>query len=226
MQPAMNSPPRIHFVSLCREWVDAMRTLFSSDPHVQITCDDIANISLMNPVIVSPANSLGYMDGGIDKTLSRDLFPGLEDMVQQQIRDHGVTNAFGRYFLPIGSAIRVSVESATIIVAPTMFRPQDVSYTQNAYWSFLAALLLFNKVRAAKDAEFVLVATSHCCGYGRMNPLESAKQMRAAYDDVCTGHTPPDMAFALDDTVVLPTPDEPNPYACMESEIKEIIVSS
>jgi O-acetyl-ADP-ribose deacetylase (regulator of RNase III) len=219
-----SSHPNIHFVSLCAEWVDAMRTHFSEDAHVRVSCDDIQNIALSKTVIVSPANSLGYMDGGIDKTLSRSMFPGLEDTVQQRIRDHGVTNAFGRYFLPIGSAVCVILDSATLIVAPTMFQPMDVSYTQNAYWSFLAALVLFEKLRT-HDPELCLVVTSHCCGYGRMNPLESARQMRAAYEDFGAGRVPPDAAAQLEDTVVLPTPDEPNPHSCDESEIKEIYIS-
>lgn len=151
------------------------------------------------------------------------MFPGLEDVVQARIRDHGVTNAFGRYFLPIGSACCVTMDSTTLIVAPTMFQPMNVSYTQNAYWSFLAALMLFEKLRF-HDEDLCLVVTSHCCGYGRMNPLESAKQMRAAYEDFCAGTVPLDAAARLDDTVVLPTPDESNPWACDESDKKEIVL--
>lgn len=216
--------PRLHFVSLCDAWVDEMRTRFKSDANVLVSCTDIQNIPLSNTVIVSPANSLGFMDGGIDKTLSRDMFPGLEEVVQARIYEHGVTNAFGRYFLPVGSACCVTMDSAIIIVAPTMFQPMDVSYTQNAYWSFLAALLLFDKLRKHDD-DLCLVVTSHCCGYGRMNPTESAKQMRAAYEDFCGGAVPPDAAAQLDSTVVLPTPDEPNPWSCDDNETKEIVIS-
>lgn len=64
-------PPRIHFVSLCDEWVDAMRAHFSKDTRVCVSYDDIQTIPLSKTVIVSPANSLGFMDGGIDKVLSR-----------------------------------------------------------------------------------------------------------------------------------------------------------
>ena len=41
---------------------------------------------------ISPANSLGFMDGGIDKPLSTIIFPGIQRTVQKDIRKYGKTN--------------------------------------------------------------------------------------------------------------------------------------
>ena len=50
----------------------------------------------------------------------------------------------------------------------------------------LAALTLFHK-HYKSDEELTLVATSHCCGYGCMDSVESARQMHTAYLDFVSG---------------------------------------
>ena len=46
-----------------------------------------------------------------------------------------------------------------------------------------------------------LVATGLCCGYGKMDPVVSAKQTREAYDDFVAGLVPAD--FSSDPSIVL-----------------------
>ena len=120
---------------------------------------------------------------------SREMFPGLQTIVQDSIAEHGLVNGFGRHYLPVGSALCLQIRPTThLIVAPTMFQPRDVSRTQNAYWSMLASLAVFDKQRRMTPdmCDYTLVVTSHCCGYGCMEPLESAHQMYKAYVD-CRG---------------------------------------
>lgn len=192
MQPVSPTFVKIHFISVDKVWVDAITTLFAGHPNVTVTHGNIKSLPVENTVFVSPANSLGYMDGGIDWVLSREMFPGLQTRVQQLVRSNGHVNAFGRRYLPVGSALTFRIGTAvapistSIIVAPTMFQPRDVSHTRNAYWSFLAALTAFEKC-GAMHLKQTLVATGHCCGYGCMGPVESANQMYAAYVDFCTG---------------------------------------
>ena len=184
MQPEL---PIIHFISLDKLWVETITSLFAEHPNVTVTHGNIKSLPVENTVFVSPANSLGYMDGGIDWALSREMFPGVQTKVQLIIQCNGLINGFGRRYLPVGSAFCMQVRSSTqLIVAPTMFQPRDVSHTRNAYWSFLAALSVFAK-NGCVDAGMTLVATGHCCGYGCMNPVESARQMHAAYIDFCAG---------------------------------------
>jgi len=40
-------------------------------------------------VYVSPANSLGFMDGGIDKVLSQVMFSGVETQLKELINKYG-----------------------------------------------------------------------------------------------------------------------------------------
>lgn len=198
-----------------------MSELFHGTPNIQISCANIKSLPTENATFVSPANSLGFMDGGIDWVLSREMFPELQTTVQRRIRDAGIKTGLGRLYLPIASAVGVPTgkPTANLIVAPTMFLPHDVSETQNAYWSFLAALALHSK----QFPSSLLVVTSHCCGYGAMSPAESAKQMRAAYDDFCAGRLPVDSSNAAD-MVRFPSQDESQPSNYDNREIKEIDV--
>jgi O-acetyl-ADP-ribose deacetylase (regulator of RNase III) len=231
------SPPSIHFISFDKRWIDAISDLFSGCDNVTITNGNIKSLRLENTVFVSPANSLGFMDGGIDYVLSREMFPGLQTLVQDSIHCHGVENAFGRWYLPVGSAICLQIvpppTNTYIIVAPTMFQPRDVSRTHNAYWSFLAALTVFAKHFGSATyttKHMTLVVTSHCCGYGCMDPFESARQMHAAYNEFrnCVG-TRLDIESAEHTFKVRFPPEEIDDGSCSadagSNEVKEIHIS-
>ena len=127
---------------------------------------------------VSPANSLCFMDGGIDYALSRILFPGIEQEVKQIVKQLGRVSLVGKPYLPIGSSIVLEKGPARgLVVAPTMLLPQDVRGTQNAYWATMAVLhnLFVNKKEKLADVDVLL--TSFCCGYGKMDEDESIRQM-------------------------------------------------
>jgi O-acetyl-ADP-ribose deacetylase (regulator of RNase III) len=118
--------------------------------------------------IVSPANSYGYMDGGIDLAKS---FAGC---------------------LPAGQAVIIPTLHQRIphlIVAPTMERPQDVSGIDNAYAAMKAALgavTEFNRRASESHASPIhrILCPGLCTGIGRMDPFESSRQMRRAVDEV------------------------------------------
>lgn len=126
---------------------------------------------------VSPANSLGFMDGGVDLEYMR-MFPGIQERVQAAIRDHGQTTFLGRAFLPIGSALVIPTsgknEETFLVCAPTMFLPCDVSCTHNAYHATYAA------TRACLEHGGVvshLVIPGMATGIGRIPSTEAASQM-------------------------------------------------
>jgi len=206
---------QLHFVSLNEQWTQAIKTLF---PDALVTCGDIQTIPIENTLFVSPANCIGFMDGGIDYVYSRKMFPGCEKQVRRRIFQLGYETMLGRPYFPIGSAFCVPVgESTGLICAPTMFLPHDVSQTRNAYLSFLACLLLFQKCKVYNT----LVITSHCCGYGKMLPEISANQMRQAYDDFIANKYPFDSS--LDTTTVLqPLYNQEQPDNFDNREIKEV----
>lgn len=127
---------------------------------------------------VSPANSLCFMDGGIDYALSRIVFPGIEPSVKQRVKDLGVTSLLGRPYLPIGSSIILdSPNGSSLVISPTMLLPQDVSTTRNAYYCTVAALFNVLENRGETIDAVDIVFTSFCCGYGKMGEEQSIQQI-------------------------------------------------
>lgn len=143
---------------------------------------------------VSPANSLGFMDGGIDYTLSRVMFPGVEGRVKAAIAALNLPTLLGRPHLPIGRAVVVpaidpTLESPTagrarlvLVAAPTMWLPQDVRGTHNAYSAMHAAL---TAARAAGVDR--LIVPGLCTGCGMMTAAEAISQMKLAHRDFLDG---------------------------------------
>src|SRR5204862_2581392 len=88
--------------------------------------------------MVSPANSFGIMDGGLDLAIRGAIGGDIQRRVQAVIieRHHGE--------LPVGAAEVVETENERwpfLVIAPTMRVPEPVSNTLNAYLAFRAALL-------------------------------------------------------------------------------------
>jgi O-acetyl-ADP-ribose deacetylase (regulator of RNase III) len=213
---------KLQLVSLDRDFIESASDLFGS----RATCKvlDIKKVSQKGAAFVSPANSLGIMDGGIDLVLSRDMFPGCEERIQSMIRCLGdrpyirETSAITgqiRYkpLLRVGSAMWLPVgPEIALIVAPTMIIPHDVADTQNAYWAFIAALVAMDRIEKASDGTIhTLVCTSLCCGVGRMDPEQSAIQMRRAWDDFHAGRIPEETEKVGDQYVLMPSRDDQQP---------------
>lgn len=124
---------------------------------------------------VSPANSFGFMDGGLDLAL-RDFFgEDVEREVKLRIRkDRGGE-------LLVGDAMVVPTYHAEIpwlIVAPTMRVPMAVDRTVNAYLAMRAIL------RVAGTGDIWPITVPGLCTFsGRMPHPIAARQMRAAWDD-------------------------------------------
>ena len=126
---------------------------------------------------VSPANSLCFMDGGIDYALSRIVFPNIESEVKHIVAQLGIISIVGKPYLPIGSSIIVDKGNKSLVVSPTMLLPQNVSNTTNAYYATMAVLynVLVNRNENLEDVDILF--TSFCCGYGKMEEDVSIQQM-------------------------------------------------
>ena len=97
--------------------------------------------------LISPANSFGFMDGGIDKVYS-EIFPGIQKKVQDKIKTFNLETTLGRNYLPIGSAITVQTgnyKCPFLVAAPTMFFPGNIKGTNNVCAAFIAILYLAKK---------------------------------------------------------------------------------
>ncbi len=127
--------------------------------------------------LVSPANSFGIMDGGLDGKLRDHFGESVERALRARIREqfHGE--------LPVGLATAVETGHARhryLIAAPTMRCPADVSHTINAYLAMKATL----HVAAAHPAQLRIAIPGFCALTGGMPPTQVARQMRIAYERV------------------------------------------
>ena len=132
---------------------------------------------------VSPANSLCFMDGGIDYALSRIIFPNIEEEVKNIVKQLSITSIVGKPYLPIGSSIIIDKGSKSLVISPTMLLPQNVSNTKNAYYATMAVLynILVNGKEKMEDVDILF--TSFCCGYGKMTEEDSIQQMLEGIKD-------------------------------------------
>ena len=132
---------------------------------------------------VSPANSLCFMDGGIDYALSRIIFPNIETEVKNIVKQLGIISIVGKPYLPIGSSIVLNKDNKSLVISPTMLLPQNVSNTKNAYYATLAVLynILININEDIKDIDIIF--TSLCCGYGKMEEDVSIQQIIDGIND-------------------------------------------
>lgn len=163
---------------LVEEW----KIAFEDVDNVFVSQGDITKYDILVDAIVSPANSFGYMTGGIDAVYVDWLGEQMHINARTAIeRDH-----YGE--LPVGQAIVVETASMIIpslVVAPTMREPMRVPPI-NAYLSFRAALIAIienNKWFHSREISSVL-----CPGMGTLTgkiPMDmAAKLMRAAYDAI------------------------------------------
>ena len=173
----------IKFVSLNEHFIFNIQQHYGYEAHVMKIEDYVPD---KKTYYVSPANSLCFFDGGIDMVLSRIIFPNIEKKVKQIVKELNIRSIVGKYYLPIGSSIIIDHETDTnksLIVAPTMLLPQNVSNTRNAYYATMAVLhnIIINKNEQLNDVDILF--TSLCCGFGKMDIIDSIAQIMQGIND-------------------------------------------
>jgi O-acetyl-ADP-ribose deacetylase (regulator of RNase III) len=177
----VNVPERIflvdHAAPLVRAWTDA----FEDFEFVSVRQDDF--FSVPADAMLSPANSFGIMDGGLDLAIRDRLGFDVQRSVQRAIIElfHGE--------LPVGAAVVVETGHASwphLVVSPTMRVPENVAQTLNAYLAFRAALLAISRfnVEAGTTALRTVLCPGLGTGIGGMAPARCAVQMRIALQSV------------------------------------------
>src|SRR5687767_13486084 len=163
---------QLHLCALDPAMAHAWAAHFGSQPNVRIHEGDI--LERKADAILSPANSFGFMDGGIDLAYSHYFGWQLQDRLQQLLRrDHAGE-------LPVGGAVVVQTQHKAIpflVSAPTMRVPGEISETVNVYLAFRAALLA---VQASKHIKSLL-SPALGTGVGAMPIERASRQMYAAY---------------------------------------------
>ncbi|MFI7130125.1 macro domain-containing protein [Nonomuraea sp. NPDC050153] len=125
-----------------QEWLAA----FADTPEVEIHKGSI--VSQQVDAWVSPTNSRGRMDGGVDAVIKRHLGAGIQLRVQRAIRDRF------EGALPVGSSVCVpsgATNPKFLISTPTMeHSAQDVSETLNVA---LACAAAFQAIHMQNESE-------------------------------------------------------------------------
>lgn len=136
--------------------------------------------------VVSPANSYGWMRGGIDAVYA-STFPAVEQNVRSAVL------AYHGGELPVGEALIVPTEAtspAWLISAPTMREPSQILPPGTVH-PYLAARAVFRLWRdgALDDGTPVRQAVGTIAmpglgtGVGHVEPAVCARQVAAAWDE-------------------------------------------
>jgi O-acetyl-ADP-ribose deacetylase (regulator of RNase III) len=137
--------------------------------------------------VVSPANSYGWMRGGIDAIYAH-TFPAIEQHVRSAVL------AYHGGELPVGQAVIVPTDMAApawLISAPTMREPGE-RLPQDTVHPYLAARAVFRMWRDGRleDDRPVRAVVSTIAmpglgtGIGGVPPSVCARQVMAAWDEV------------------------------------------
>ena len=174
---------RLIFVDVNPHLVRSWARVTTDVPEVEVVEGSIFDQAC--DALVSPANSFGFMDGGLDLSISQRFGWGVQARLQAAIREeyHGE--------LLVGQAHAVPSEDAQIpwvIAAPTMRVPMPLGATLNPYLATRAVLLLVRDGALAGQVETVAFPGMGT-GVGRVPPGICARQMRAAVGDVLRGET-------------------------------------
>jgi O-acetyl-ADP-ribose deacetylase (regulator of RNase III) len=164
----------IHFVDTAGDVVHELRRVFGGVDEVVCTEGDI--LAIARNALVSPANSYGFMDGGIDAAYSAFFGPQVQTAVQDAI------NRRPEGYLPVGASLAVRTGHTRVpflIVAPTMHTPEEVP-SANSYRALRAVLRL---VEAQPEIGSDVFCPGLATGTGRVPPAEAAQQMFQAYSD-------------------------------------------
>jgi O-acetyl-ADP-ribose deacetylase (regulator of RNase III) len=173
----------VHLRDINTGVVKAWEQAFADVPEVVVSRGDI--LEQKADAIVSPANSFGHMDGGIDLLYSRYFGWELETKLRALLSERH----YGE--LPVGQAVVVATGHESIpflISAPTMRVPMSIGETVNVYLAFRAALIAVLTHNAGASASIQsLLVPGLGTGIGEVTPERAARQMRLAYNAIING---------------------------------------
>ena len=170
------------------ELVQDWKRYFSEESGVKVVNQNILTLAV--DALAVPANAFGFTDGGVDLSISREIFDWrLQDTMRGLIdREHAGEGLVGQAFvLPTNSA-----RLRYVVVAPTMRVPGDVSATVNAYLAMRAILRAteaHNRSAKASPNNQIrsLAVPGLCTGTGKMATDRAAYQMWTAYRSIVMG---------------------------------------
>lgn len=163
----------------------AWLTVAENRPGIRVHPGSVLDIEAQ--AVVSPANSFGWMRGGIDALYSR-AFPEVEQNVRSGVL------AYHGGELPVGEALIVPTGEAApewMISAPTMREPgeQLPADTVHPYLAARAVFRLWLRARLengvpVREAVRTIAMPGLGTGVGEVEPETCARQVAAAWDEV------------------------------------------
>lgn len=160
-------------------WLEHVKDITSKNYNIGV----VSILSTKTDALVSPANSFGYMDGGIDLVYRNHFGMQIQRRLQEMIK-----RKYPDGELPIGRALIISTGDKRIpkiVAAPTMREPSVIQGTNNVYKATYAAVetvLEFNKKEPDKIESIAFPGMG--TGVGMMDPFDAAEQMVRAIIDI------------------------------------------
>lgn len=178
---------KIQLVDKNQEMCDQWSRTFNGCENILVYCGGF--FDLKTDCVVSPANSFGFMDGGLDLAISKQLGWNVQHKLQEIIKSKHNGE------LLVGMAQIIETDNLNIpycISAPTMRVPMILKDSVNVYLATKAIFNLLNQINnghsdyyGTNDELIKSVTISGLgTGVGKVPYDICAKQMKQAYDDI------------------------------------------
>ncbi|OWF39700.1 uncharacterized protein LOC110464710 isoform X2 [Mizuhopecten yessoensis] len=190
---------------MVKAWEEVFKEHCGEDGRVEVSVGDIFKGAPAADALVSPANSYGFMDGGIDMVYTRHFGWQMQHRLQEVIRkEHDGELLVGNAaIIPAYQEGQVDEEAKDemynegqpikyLISAPTMRVPMEVDGTPNSYLAFRAVLLAVQKHNRRTDVEPIrsILCPGLGTAVGQMPKGRCARQMLVAYETFVLGKCP------------------------------------
>lgn len=177
--------------TVCEAWTKE----FKPHKQVQIIHGTFQQVEKYD-CLVSPANSFGLMDGGVDLAITQYFGLQLMQRVQETILEKFAGEQ------PVGTAFLVNTGHSAhpfLVHTPTMRVPQQISGTDNVYRAMLAMLVAVKRHNQSNQSPIkTIVCPGMGTGTGMLEPTMAAKQMELAFRNFLSPPMHLDWKFALE----------------------------
>jgi O-acetyl-ADP-ribose deacetylase (regulator of RNase III) len=179
---------QIILTSLQEPLAQAWQTYCGDLPFVQVHLGSIFEVDC--DALISPANSFGFMNGGIDFLYSQRFGWQLQERLQKAIQKFH----YGELLIGAAQIVETADEKHPfLIAAPTMRYPMTITDTANPYLAARATFILWKYGRfqegafAGKQVSDVvkkIALPGFGTGVGCVKPEACARQVRGAINDI------------------------------------------
>ena len=181
---------KIYLTAVEADLADAFHQGCGDLPDVEVHQGSIFDVPC--DAVVSPANSFGFMDGGIDMLYSRRFGWQVQERLQKLIREHHG----GELLVGAAEIVETDAHIPFLIAAPTMRVPMILRDSVNPYLAARAVLLLVKngvfragawEGQRVNEVVHSVAFPGLGTGVGRVGPAVCAHQVRTAIEDVLQG---------------------------------------